>query len=644
MAKTESPTTPVKKDIIKTEKPPSILPFFLPKACPWRLNVCCTLTQDDSSLDHLGECQDFNLEALAWAIQNGLTYSCLERYLKIWPESRIKQELCQPIGGIFGSNKFPILFFAVERNSPEVIRVLCRAGADLSQPAEPSGLPVLVYCIISAEYELCDTSDSLFALLAMGADPYDSFCLLTGKTEDMWCDYIKNPQKSNTKTFVESYTYKDRWCLANVRAAMCRNFNLLQRYHFKMASLLPRQTPRQKQVAEAFNLTPLFEIPYHIVGQRLAAKTVSEYLLSHALHQIDSPIVLLCTGSSGMGKTELSKRMGSLPGISRCSPLNNFLTDTDGQKAVVFLDEFDKMNHSIYKSLLLIFDEGFYKDRRPKGKQLDCSKIIWILASNQGEAIIQRFWDEHLANKPEHHQLLIPLDSLRHSLERSFHTTLGAPLTGRLTAIIPFMPFSIEERAVTTYRFMRKVFNEARQDISVQNKHLARHLYLNFVDDGQLATHISEKYYFPELGARSLQKGVNTQILHRLTSAFLANGEGEIEDSMNGKPLECYDVRVEDLKGGFREVTVKANGSRSVLRREDDVGRNKFLAAPPDFIPTGPLAGKVRRRGRNDAASPRKRRKPGSVVDDLDFGNLRISTKEPRKDGGDGRKPKGKPK
>lgn len=68
------------------------------------------------------------------------------------------------------------------------------------------------------------------------------------------------------------------------------------------------------------------------------------------------------------------------------------------------------------------------------------------------------------------------------------------------------------------------------------------------------------------------------------------------------------------------------------------------LAAPPDFIPTGPLAGKVRRRGRNDAASPRKRRKPGSVVDDLDFGNLRISTKEPRKDGGDGRKPKGKPK
>ncbi|KAL9029864.1 MAG: hypothetical protein Q9196_001942 [Gyalolechia fulgens] len=361
-----------------------------------------------------------------------------------------------------------------------------------------------------------------------------------------------------------------------------------------MASLLPRQTQRQKQVAEAFNLTPLFEIPYQIIGQRLAAKTVSEHLLSHALHQIDTPIVLLCTGSSGIGKTELSKKMGellSLPflkvdcthlihetdlfgaqapyqGWQDGSPLNNFLTDSDGRKAVVFLDEFDKMNHSVYKSLLLPFEEGFYKDRRPQGKPLDCSKIIWVLASNQGEAIIQKFWDEHLADKPEHHQLIVPLDALRHALERSFHVTLGAPLTGRLTAIIPFMPFSIEERAVTTYKFMRKVFNESRRDISVANKQLARHLYLNFVDDGQLASYISDKYYFPELGARSLQKGVNTQILHRLTSAFLATGD-EVTDAMNSMPLECYDVRVEDLKGGFREVTVTANGTKSVQRRSE---------------------------------------------------------------------------
>ncbi|KAL8939477.1 MAG: hypothetical protein Q9216_003329 [Gyalolechia sp. 2 TL-2023] len=237
-----------------------------------------------------------------------------------------------------------------------------------------------------------------------------------------------------------------------------------------MASLFPRQTRRQKQVAEAFNLTPLFEIPYQIIGQRLAAKTVSVgELLSLPFLKVD------CTHISY--ETDLFGAQAPYEGWQDGSPLNNFLTDTDGHKAVVFLDEFDKMDHAVYNSLLLPFDEGFYTDRRrrPHGKPLDSSNIIWVLASNHGEAIIQKFWDDHLADdKPEHHhhQLLVPppLDSLRHSLERSFHSTLGAPLTGRLTAIIPFMPFSRDERAVTTYKFMRRVFHESRKDISVDDK------------------------------------------------------------------------------------------------------------------------------------------------------------------------------
>lgn len=121
-------------------------------------------------MDHLGECQDFSIEALGWSIQSGLSPSAITRYLERWPASRIKQELCQTIKGVYRI-KHPILFFAVERNSPEIIRILCRAGADPSQPTQPLGLPVLAYCIFSAEYELYDTTDCLFALLAMGADP-----------------------------------------------------------------------------------------------------------------------------------------------------------------------------------------------------------------------------------------------------------------------------------------------------------------------------------------------------------------------------------------------------------------------------------------------------------------------------------------
>lgn len=559
----------------------------MPTVEPWQVDGCCTLIHGDSSLDHLGQCQDFDIDALAWAIQNGLSHSCIERYLKQYGDTDIEQELCQPVLRGPADSLFPILFFAVERNDPELVRLLCRAGADPSQTTERPKLPLLAYCILSAEYELSDTNDCLSAILAMGTSPY---CL----PQDMWCDYIKTPSIMGPRVSEAEVAIHD-WCSAEVRAALCRNFNLLQRYYCKIASLLPCKTPREKQIAAAFHLTALFEIPHQIIGQRLAAKLVQEWLTSHALHHVETPLILLFTGPSGHGKTELAKRMGQLlsvpflkidctqmtresdlfgarapyQGWEAGSQLNNFLAEQSGRKAVVFLDEFEKTTNDIHKSLLLIFDEGFYKDRRAQDKrQLDCSKIIWVLASNLGESIIQKHWDNFLAGEPEYYQSIPKsLDLLQHQLERSFYTTLGAPLTGRLSAIIPFLPFSKEERAVTTFKFMRKLFNETRKPISVENKHLARHLYLNFMDDGQIASYIAEKYYFPELGARSLSKAVNTQICHKLTKAFLEQGD-EVGDEMNTQPLDCFDVRIEELKGGFKEITIKVNGVKSVQNRQ----------------------------------------------------------------------------
>ncbi|KAL8772313.1 MAG: hypothetical protein Q9209_002525 [Squamulea sp. 1 TL-2023] len=98
---------------------------------------------------------------------------------------------------------------------------------------------------------------------------------------------------------------------------------------------------------------------------------------------------------------------------------------------------YKKTTNNVHKSLLLLFEEGFYVDHRTVGKQVDCTKIIWVLAANQGEKIIQEYRDDHLAGKPEYAQLQIPIDSLQRSLEKNFQMTLGGPMIGRLSNIIP---------------------------------------------------------------------------------------------------------------------------------------------------------------------------------------------------------------
>ncbi|KAI4196158.1 MAG: hypothetical protein LQ350_006742 [Teloschistes chrysophthalmus] len=60
--------------------------------------------------------------------------------------------------------------------------------ADPEQTTQRPSLPLLAYCVISAEYEVTDSNDCLSALLAMGTSPYDI-------PQDMWYEYINTQSK-----------------------------------------------------------------------------------------------------------------------------------------------------------------------------------------------------------------------------------------------------------------------------------------------------------------------------------------------------------------------------------------------------------------------------------------------------------------
>ena len=556
----------------------SILPIFLPQAYADKHEKCCKIREAEAYLDHAKDFHSFSLTRLAWGIQHGASAASIERYLNSFENASVRIYLNTAIKGDTYTNFFPILFFAVEQNSPELVRVLCKAGADPSKKAEPWAIPLLAYTIISAEYDLSDTTDTLIALLAEGARPEQL-------PSDMY-EAPLQPPKADAPTAADSLFSFYGWCTPELRKALARNLNLMQRYSLWRAKHVASPTPRMVQIATAFSILPLLETPYHIIGQTPALKQVIDGVVSHYMFDSGFPLVMLFTGASGHGKTEVAKRMGILLSldihIADCtemkhetdifgpkapysdhekgSKLNNFLAEHSGKRAVVFLDEFEKTTAAVHMSLLLPFESGTYHDRRNQ-KKLDCSKIIWILAANLGEGIIQEFWSTSMKGRTENQQVHVDSDKLSALLEGVAIQKFGAPLTGRLSYTIPFLPFSDLEQAVATYKFMREFQNEIRKPVNVQAKLFPRRLVLKYTNDGHLAQRLAKQYYNHELGARSLQKAVHRHIKQKLAHAFL-NEKTTVYDKLNEEPMATYEATL-----NASEVSLERRGVSDIQQR-----------------------------------------------------------------------------
>lgn len=254
------------------------------------------------------------------------------------------------------------------------------------------------------------------------------------------------------------------------------------------------------------------------------------------------------TGPSGHGKTELAKRMGELLslelesidctelryetdlfgpkkpyiGHEAGSPLNNFLTRLSGRRCIVFLDEFEKTTADVQNALLIPFDEGKYTDRRNR-QPVDCSKTIWIMATNALDDTILDFCDErgesvHRTQGDDGHAHAELMAELSAKLKKQLKNTFGNPLSGRVSLVVPFLPFSPAEASVVAHKYVLDLQQRVLQRIQLSGQQLVGRIVLDVRQDGAICKLIAEEGYDSAQGARSLKQAVEGRIEDELVA------------------------------------------------------------------------------------------------------------------------------
>ncbi|KAI0425685.1 P-loop containing nucleoside triphosphate hydrolase protein [Xylaria sp. FL1042] len=500
---------------------------------------------------------EFSLNYLVGAASHGSSIEAITAYLEYYDTKTVKQHINETVNG------FPVIFYAVARNDDTIVRTFVEHGANVCAIHEPSGTPLLAFAIVHSETIQQDTTTIVATLLSLGASPVVI-------PSDLYAPYYQDlPEHGQTPETTESASDTIRWCKQAARSRLQKTANLTQRYHLDRATKIKKASVRHRQVAELKKAKPILGIPYFLVGQTLASSRLLQKLLSYLVIPNKRPLVLAFAGPSGHGKTELARRMGHLlhldlevvdctivkreielfgprePYVAaeKGSSINNFLANHSGQRCIVFLDEFEKTTSDIHQALLLPFDNGEYEDRRNRSK-VDCSKTIWILATNKLDPTIKSFSARNPDILGEDETTKQKLGKqLSRELREEFIEEFGAPIAGRITEVIPFLPFSSGEQAVVAHKFLQELCRKVKAPVVLPKngrEQLLGNIRLRVRKDASVCRNLAAAEYNPDLGARSLATAVKA-VEDRLVEAYL----DEEEEITEGKGMQdfCVDVR-----------------------------------------------------------------------------------------------------
>lgn len=222
------------------------------------------------------------------------------------------------------------------------------------------------------------------------------------------------------------------------------------------------------------------ELDKHVLAQKFATEVIEQRLQICVadLNDKTKPMsTMLFTGSSGVGKTEMTKWLArilfdddrnlirfDMTEYANDDSLERFreqLTSRVWERpySIVLLDEIEKASAAVTRMLLQVLDDGRLSDQN--GRETPFINSYIIMTTNAGSEIYKTI-AQYNADDEGSGKIMKKYDAL---IRRSLSSTTGAnrfppELLGRIDAIIPFQPLSRETQKAIVKMKLQKLKKE----------------------------------------------------------------------------------------------------------------------------------------------------------------------------------------
>lgn len=346
------------------------------------------------------------------------------------------------------------------------------------------------------------------------------------------------PERSNPGKSIEFFNH----CLSVLGS---ENDELIVSQEFVLEMIArEKQLPLEKIKGTSANNLDYYnqKLADVIIGQenviKLIARTI--FKIKKGQHNKNKPpMVFVFAGPTGVGKTELAKKInellyesqehflridmaeykephsvsrliGSPPGYvgyNEGGELTGFLTEHSS--GVVLIDEVEKAHTSVVKFFLSVFDEGILTSA--KGVKLNCKNVCFLMTTNLGANL-------SVGEKEE------ASEGLKHrakAIEAIVTEHFGAEWLNRVT-VIPFQPLTQQHAQKIVRLHLQKYAKEKKQDD-----------HWDFAWTEDVVHYLARKGFDPALGARPLIKLIDTEVRDALVEA------DDVQNFQRGDSLLC---------------------------------------------------------------------------------------------------------